>query len=440
MAMFENPAIKQYNNEEYGIYLVIYKLKQIVSNFKEKQELIDFQSALFNDQVMKMEFTNDITNPLFGGKIIFADINFNTLNRISGDGTCFIEIKIEKFNKKDPESIGEQEYVFQHMFTIVDCKQLEIKQNTGYYEVNFLTSNYFTLNNNIQYASNGKQKYSTIIADIINNSGLKFSNNRNVVINNEEQYISNTSFTTIDNVNFLLNAYTDNNVGIAFFIFDHIDNSYDIISFKNEIQKIKDGIISIPHSNKFFIPTDKNAGNAKNSAISISQTNYNNIDTMNLHKSIIFNQFNYLGRSWKQIKYEHSDVIDTVGIVQSYEYDISLKQQEYIKADINNFKKEYIVRNEQDFSKEMKKLFLLTNTIEFNCYGDFQRNVGQLIQLFPEADDKLSDKFSGIWYITRIFHIFENKFFKNIIQACRLDEKTVATISNIKINNIAQNE
>lgn len=417
----------QYNKEDYSLDIDIYRLND-AGEVDPKTYL--FVQKLLNDNILKIEFISDIITPILMGSFVFRDYGYEVFPKIgSPNGNLFCSIIL----KKIPTSTT-TEVIIQESFQIFDIVLSDKSHESGDYVVKIISSDWVKFNNFFTYSSMSEKPYTQMIRDIFNTNKLNFDSGNFVNSSSSGFYISQSNKQMINTLNDILYRTSDENKGLYFINYDHIDKIYRLCSLNDLINKIKNPNNNenksyiekyIPIDNILNLPSKDEQTVVQRTANDIVQRSYNSFDTRyEICRPFNWKDFSYSNRSWTDDNYTFTRLIDKA-IQQSQTLEYQKQFRQFNKVISNDVKREnkVILHSEIDYLyKTLRNMFLYTDTIEFRCYGVMGRFAGQLINLFG-ANNELVNKYGGLWFVARVYHQFFKNEYINVIQASRIDEK-----------------
>jgi hypothetical protein len=418
--MGSDPRRILYNKENFQQEV---KVKVLNNSSNPNDELL-FEQVLYNDNILKIEIMNDLVNPIPVGKILFDDIGNKIFHNIRTDGNSFISINISRLDiKNEINDIFKIKENLNHEFLITNIKVLDKRLEGVTYEIKLISSKFFNMNNNLIYSSYGEKPTTEILKELLIQGGLKISNDQINESNVQIHYISPSDFTLIDNLNHVLEETISKQSGIYFISYNFSKDRYKIISLNQTYLKEIDLNLINP-DNILNLPTRDQTFEVHKTINSIKKMNMNGSHAMlELSKGIANNNYDYVNREWKRELYEFDKIMDILPPTQNPKlFRKKIKSEpKYIPSDIRNFQTD-LAPKDSSFYKKARDLFLYSNTLEFKCYGVLNREVSDFIRIDLPKKSELYLEYFGLWYTSRIFHVFERSTYHNVLQCCRFDE------------------
>lgn len=385
---------------------------------------------LDNDKVKEYSFTSDLVFPITIGSLVYTDIGSYLFSKISADGRTYLFLSIEKIgNETNVVGISQSEQKYEEAFLITNIDMLDRKTEESTFRISFVSDEWYKLNNYFNFSSEGEKPVYQILQNLILAGGLKLKPNTEVKqVERNQFFITPTSYNLLDSIRYLLSIGIDPNNGFYFFIRNHIEANYELISLKQLYNNIT--IDEIPSRNimilpsKFFYPT----GNIGRQAVhELKEINVNGADTnTEMLKPYAFTTYDYVKREFNSINVNFNKLVGTLPDPQSTSFNNNLNPPPTEISNLNYFREKTPI-NTFDYYFSMTKLFMWTNVIEFKIYGDIERKAGEIMFINVPEGDEYNEKIGGYWYILRVKHMFDKKTYYNYIQACRIDRKIVET-------------
>lgn len=425
------------NNEEYLLTMEIVRdVEDIPDNDKNT-----FRQVLDNDKIKDYAFTSDIGYPITTGTLTFQDIGSWLFSQISADGRTYLLFNLEKTgNESDGVGITQTVQKFTHCFLITKIDMLQRLVEESTFKITFVSENWYKFNNYLNFTSQGEKPVYEILVSLIKQAQLKLKPNKETKqVSTSQFFITPSSFNLLDSIRYLLSIAIDPDNGFYFFIYNHIDEEYELISLKqlyaslNIDQLDPRNIMVIPSQN--YYPT----GVISRQVIhEMTELNVNGADTSTeLLKPFALAQYDYVSRksTFKNINFKKlkGTLPDPQG--KSFKNNINEPAKGIIDIGKLNYQREKEPTNDFSYYFSMAKTFMWNNVIEFKIYGNIERMAGEIIYLTVPEVDKYHEKLGGFWYVLRVQHLFNKKTYYNVVQACRVDRKIVETNKETFIQN-----
>jgi len=399
-----------YNNQSYIQHLSFMRLGDdgYVDSSKAKYEyLVD------NDKVHKISFVSDITFPCFRGSFIVNDVGDSFMHRIIADGYTMCFFKLQRIDRT--EIVSE----LKHQFVVTDVEMIDKMAKT--YKVNIMSFDWYKFNNYTLYSSNKDKTYTKILQEILKASDIKI-NPKFVDSDNTGFFLTQTSFTLLDSIKFLLKRTFSPELGLFFLIFDLVTSKYNIINLNEKIKNITEQREEHAAANIFFVSDSTEMGSIRNNMMGITIKNYQGFQKMmEVVKETDIASFDYEKMEWTHEKLTRKKINDSFPKLQRN--DLKTMYKNFPKFENNGSSRNTVESIDLRYSKydAMKETFLLSNVLIGTSQGDMTRNAGDFMFLKLGDLSPLYNKISGLWCASRVYHLFEDGQYKNEYHLCRSD-------------------
>lgn len=402
-----------YNKENYTQQITVVK-ENASGNFTKPT---DFSINLLNSLIKKIQIISDIKLPILVGELIFEDKNFQLYSQLKDENNkVFINVNIKKI---EPPSSQQVQVIFNNQFYVTNIELMEKKLDSVYLKFEFIGIDWIKFCNNFRYSSGSKPKsYTQILLELMKQNG--FPINQSVNLSNKSgSFITPTYYTLLESIIYNLKRAIDPNFGFHLISYDPIAKNYNILNSKQLYkQKILD-------DNKLNLPTKELVLAQQRTINTINKQNYLNKEkNMEIVKNVILKDYDYSKRTFKNdIFLFDSKITEMLPQINDNKFAMNLNRiDKNIDSGISNYVKEQLYRK-FDFYTHLTDSFLYSNVIEFNTYGVLSRYAGQVLSIIVDDQSVFKNDYEGIWFLQRIYHVFTNGAYNNIIQANRLDER-----------------
>jgi hypothetical protein len=410
--------------EDLSPYSVEYfgeKYYQVVRVYRQQdtQDTSMYMWYMYNDYVEKIEIISDLLNPVLNGSIIFNDIGNQLFNKLNTDDCrTYVEVTLLKIGE-DPNDIQVE---FSHVFFAMDVEEISKNHLSVSWEIHLISGDWAQFNNTLNYASREVMPYTEMIQAVFSKMKLKFVNIKNTtknLINNIGTYTAAANYPAYDTLMSLLNKTPNNDNGFLMLRHEMVPNQYSVISPK--LAFAPESLENIAIDNVLNVPTEDMVAPVPRTANEISEKNYLNInENFDKLKGVKIHDFDYDSRKWVTRKFEAKAVFSDFLPVPKLNTSESKFKPLEVQLDqaVRDPDIEYL-RQDFNFRDHLQKIFMLTDVIEFKCYGVIERSAGDMLSLFCAPSHPLYTKYNGPWMITRVYHRIVKKEYVNVIQACR---------------------
>lgn len=438
-----------YNGIQYHISIKIF-----APNSKKEYDDITKNEfdVLMYDNVVKLEYENDISNPLLIGELIYSDNSNSVLNKFLSISNRYINISIKKLKNIDTLSINsimdeDTDSILNHTFLVEDIIKVDQKADIITYSLKLVSSHWWNFNANLVYSThdiaNYKESPIEILKKLYKDAGLVFDTN-NITTNTKISFISDTDESLQTAQQYLLKRTYDLNTldtpGLIKVVYDYISNRYILWSLKD-------------HSGDSYASTYyPNITQAEIMRNTIAISLYNSYqDTLDNQDPTTFEIINFkpstsLYQKMFDYKYWTYDYITNV-----FNKPKEIKNQNivesipYIKKDPIRFDKKFFNLSNMISKKEYKgpnnfstqssqwdpkhwsyddidDLFLTNCIISVNTAGNMLRKPGDNTFLQVDKTDLSSiTHLKGDWINTRVVHTFGQNSYRNTILLSRVN-------------------
>ncbi len=435
---FNNPTSTiSLNNEE---YLLTVQITRDVEDVGEKDKN-SFTQILDNDKIKDYSFTSDLAYPITTGTLSFTDIGSYLFSQISADGRTYLLFNLEKTGA-ETNGVGISQTIqkFTHCFLITKIDMLQRLTEESTFKITFVSEAWYKFNNYLNFTSEGVKPVYEILQNLIKQAQLKLKPNKEIKqVDRKQFFITPTSFNLLDSIRYLLSIAIDPDNGFYFFIYNHIEDEYELVSLKQLYASLD--LDELPARNVMIIPSQHYypTGVISRQVIhELKELNVNGADTSTeLFKPFSFTKYNYINREFTTNDINFNKLKGTLPNAQnkSFRNNINEPAKGIVEIGRLNYQREKDPVNNFTYYFSMARAFMWNNVIEFKIYGDIERKAGEVLFLTIPESDTYHEKLGGYWYILRVQHLFNKQTYYNYIQACRVDRKVVETNKELFIQN-----
>lgn len=417
------------NNEE---YLLTIQIIRDVKDIGEKDKN-SFIQVLDNDKIKDYSFTSDLAYPITTGTLSFQDVGSYLFSQITADGRTYLAFNLEKIGS-ETNGVGVSETLqkFNHFFLITKIDMVQRLTEESTFKLTFVSESWYKFNNYLNFTSEGVKPVYEILQNIIKQGQLKLKPNKETKqVDRKQFFITPTSFNLLDSIRYLLSIAIDPDNGFYFFIYNHIEDEYELVSLKQlysslESKELEPRSLMIMPSQHYY-PT----GVISRQVIhELKELNVNGADTSTeLFKPFSFTKYNYIDRKFTTNDINFNKLKGTLPNAQgdSFRNNINEPAKGIIEIGKLNYQREKDPINNFTYYFSMARAFMWNNVIEFKIYGNVERKAGEIIFITVPEADTFHEKLAGYWYVLRVQHLFNKQTYYNYIQACRVDRKVVET-------------
>lgn len=382
------------------------------------------QFKLENDNISKIEISNDISTDLPMITVEYTDLKVNNIPNFIADGELKLFVLI--FNPIDKSMIKE--------WFVVDDIQIISKSisecsyriyGKSILEPKFLShARYSTWTNDDE---SSKKKITTIIREILSSIDIPIIPVKKDLLSNDCDnslaYCAPVNATIREIVDYLLSLTTSFDSGLYFVLYDFIEHQCRLISTKALFSE--DNLKKIKNYNIFTLASE--AGHSIQ-YLDLSEAQFNNYlkATTNyfLSSKVDINNFDYTKRAWQKNVMTYESLLRNTPSSNN-------KKFQKILPDLNDLDKygrhnvELRGMSGSVKTKKVNSIFKLSEDFQFSTFGDLRRQPTDIV-FVQSYDANFNLRYGGYWTIGRIYHLFERGLYEShitLIRADRLKDK-----------------
>lgn len=396
---------------------------QIVNPLLSENNVI----LLNNDFVMSIVLNNKLTSFSPTLRIQYTDINFRLLNFIQ-IGTCYVALQMSNSTKKEAIDIHNIPQIevgeISEVFIINDVRIINQSQNDAALELVCVHKNVEMLCRKIPYSTNkarGKISPLRIIQNIM--GFIQYDMNTNYVETDVKiDFTSTVGQRASQMIKYLLHKAVSPSTPPTYLY--HNIRSGQAMLYNRKL--IPDGMM-YPENNVYAFTSDGSNHELYRVTVSDIKTG-SAIGGSNLfdqYGDYVFYNFDVNKRVWNYIQYKSKNTLNlmTDNLLAKddsvYTTDLYYDKLDMINTGIIN-KRVYEFPNHNDIYMYdyLSNIELKSTMMSFRIFGDSIREVGQMINLNTE-NNSLYSFCGGIWTISEISHVWEDKTYVNEITCYR---------------------
>ena len=439
--------ILTYNGSQYHLALRIFSPTSRVDYDNITKDEFD---VLLYENVEKLEFENDLSNPLLIGELIYKDNSDSVLNKFLTVSCRYLNITIKKLKNLTTISaneIVEEDLKFDHTFIITSIDKIKQEDSVITYSLKYVSTHWWNFNSNVLYSThnntyNSKKSPIEILKILYNQCGLDFDVN-DISTKALTHFLSDTDESLKTAQQYLLKRMYDlealDSPGLIKVIYDYITNRYMMWSLRKHsgdsyvsevyptltAEEVNRNTITLPMFNKYI----DTLGNQDPTSIDIV-----NFGSLELEYPNEFG-YSYWTYDYATNTFKKKDVTNE-NILQSLPYlknDILNFEKKHFEIETMLSKKEY--KGNRIFNRESSQwdenhwpyddiddIFLKNGLIRINTSGNMLRKAGDNTFLTVDKTDFSSLlRLKGDWVNTRVVHVFTNSSYRNIMLLSRVN-------------------
>lgn len=444
-----------YNGIQYYISVKIFSPTNINAYDDIKLENFDI---LMYDNLLKLEFENDLSNSLLIGEIIYKDNSASVIHKFLGISNRYVDVTIKKLKNVDSvslNSISEEEITFNHVFLINDIEEISKDTQNITYRLKLLSAHWWNFNATLTYSSHavgtGQDSPINILLYLYKQAGLTFDFN-NISTKTKTYFISDTDENLQTAQTYLLkrtfNLDALDSPGLLKVIYDYINNKYVLWALKdhsgdayiNNIyptytsEDLIRSVITLPLYNNYIDSLENQ------DPTTFKILNFQALDQQYQKMfDYAYWSYDYASNKFKKIDIKNSTIVESLPYIKS---DILTYDKKYFPIDNMYSRKDYKgprVFNRQSSQwdenhwpyYDIDELLLTNNIVSINTAGNILRKTGDNTILQVDKSDNSSILgLQGDWINTRVVHTFTPTSYRNIVLLGRI---------NINIENVKEN-
>lgn len=407
----------QYNRETYDVTIEIARI-----NNKDSTKIINESIyTLVNDNISKITIINDLDKCYPVLEIEYDDISSLSVTNYPSDGYTLLNVKIS-------HTTNDKIINIKHTFIVDDISLIFNNLQQTYYKITGSSIISTLLNSKIDYSTNKKLLSATkICKDILTSVQYPLELNNEIDSSNKIQYITPVNYSVLENINYLLHYACNDNNGIYYLIYNLIKEQGKITSINTLFNN--NNLTNLFNYNNFIIPSKSGLNDQYTTIYDIKYNNFiKGSKTYEVAGKIKFNDFDYINRKWSQNIFNFNKINSCLPkLPNNYNYRSIYKDKPNIVGG-NRFNTEQGNIYYPELFKKVNNLYKYYSDIQFNCFGNIGRDIGQIIQI--NAFDKMvNSKYGGFYMIGRIYHTFIKDNYTCNVTAMRTMEQKPGIIN-----------
>lgn len=384
----------QYNRETYDVTIEIARI-----NLKDTTKIVtESVYTLVNDNISKISIINDLNTCYPYLELEYNDISSLSVTNYPCDGYTLININISH-NSED------KSFNIKHTFVVDDISIASNSLQQIYYKITGSSITSINLKSKIDYSTNKKILSATkICKDLLTIVGYPIEPVNEPDSTNKLQYITPVNYSVLDNLNYLLHYASNDATGIYYLIYNLIKQQGKVVSINQLFTN--SNLTNLFNYNNFIIPSKSGINDQYTTIYDVKYNNFiKGSNTYDIAGKVTFNNFDYINRRWSQDVYNFNRINSSLPkLPNNYGYRSVYKNKPNIVGG-NRFNTEQSNISFPELFKKLDKLYKYYSDIQFNCFGNISRDIGQVIQV--NAYDKMvNSKYGGFYMIARIYHTF----------------------------------
>lgn len=433
---------KNYNDTAYEQSVVFYRIDTTRGG-----SIID-KRVIHHDYISDINITQDITTPIPALVMTIGDAPDVNMHLYSDAGDSFIEFSMRKLTDSLPDVLDSTTASdldkISVTFMIVNYSVVDTTKPRGYY-INGLCTNWFDLNNYMNYATGSKpMKLVDAMVGMFNKAALNVRTNSTDVCNlTISNFINATNTTMYHSLMYLASQCVNTEYGPYYVSYDiHGDsNTYAV----NNLKKQWEDAEAVPY-NIFYVDGDESVTAQTANRFNIA-TNLKSVSTINANikleytKQLQIKTFNHLTRTWDIKYYNSEEFANTMPPIPESKQSTNIRNiadLNIVSSDTAKHISVYPTNSKFQYHNRVISTYLYSSNVLFRTHGNLKRDIGDLIYFdFEDESTSLAQQFRGFWSIIKIERTFGTTEFIDVIYATRMYSPDHTQNSSTGLNNIS---
>lgn len=411
---------KEYNNITYDQQI---NLIEWDSDFYQSEI-----TSIPNDYIMSMQLISSIHSFVPEGSIVIRDHGNKLFNDVYAEGTYNISIYIKGASNDRKDQFSQPDVdipEFSAGFIVSGITLLEKDNNFNTYKLHLIHKDWYKFNNYFNFAVKDEDVI-TAIKSIFKSNKMELVNEEGDSPASKISFIAPTSYNCNKTIRNLLSLASNSDYG-PYLVSKKI---YDDIYTISNLKKVWAGSESsaINTNNVFRLVGNEDMSTGRGSDyFTVSDLVESSLGDIGIRtearKTLIERKFNHKTRNWSdEIKSFDGYINKSIpaSIITENTRPI-LKANQYIDTEktIINDTKDLPQGTADKFYDAVTDLIFKGDIITFKTQGWLTRNSNELGVIITPPTEKLSDRYSGTWYLTGVVHNFNGDMYTNHITATR---------------------
>ena len=401
----------QYNREAYDVDITIARI-----DLKDTTKIVESSRyTLYTDNISKITIINDLETCYPQLEIEYNDISSLSVTNYPSDGYTLINLRLIL-------NVNDKIVNLEHPFIVDDISIMSNSIQNIYYKITASSITSVNLKSKCDYSTNKNSLSATkICKDILTQVKYPLDNIKDIDSNNKLNYITPVNYSTLQNIEYLMHYGSGDVTGIYYLIYNMIKQTGRVASINQLFNQ--DSLSNIQNYNTFILPSK---GGLNDQYTTIYNVKYNNFikgsNTYDIASKTTFNEFDYINRKWSQNIFNFNRINSSLPkLPNNYNYRSVYKDKPNIVGG-NRFNSEHATVSYPELFKKLDKLYKYYSDIQFNCFGNLNRDIGQIIQI-NAFDSMVNSKYGGYYMIGRIYHTFVKDSYTCNVTAIRTMEQ-----------------
>jgi len=389
-----------FNKEECYFNVFIYRVDKRDETYEE----------IGNDTMHSVTICNDIimTSPTI--EIKLNDPFAHLISNYPEDGNTIVDF----IYKKDKVAL-------KHSFVITNIEHVDVRVEESGFVLKGQSHLSCIFNSRVIYSTGGISKSPILCIDDILSKNFKhfyenLEKNKMLISPRFINYITPTTHSMREVINYLLLNSHHENTGLNFLYFNIFDDKLKILNTKTIFESEE-----IPEYNYVKLPSKFGTGNTAEAALDFNRNCFlkkKDIDMFKLD-NIGLTSFDQTSRSWSTKDYPREKSLQFLPKTKAYQkYSPNKKFIPTLKEIGGVRHMIQIPKTEWEHYKRMISFFRFSNVIQLESTGIMARNAGEMFFIdVDKPDQPLAKQYLGKHLITRlynIFDVFDHKFRQDI--------------------------
>lgn len=408
----------QYNRESYDVDINIARI-----DTKDTTKIVDSTVyTLYTDHISKITIINDLDTCYPSIEIEYNDIGSLSVTNYPSDGYTLMNFRM---------TLTSNDHIInlQHSFIIDDISIMSNNIQNIYFKITASSLSSVNLKSKIDYSTNNKLVSATkICKDILNQCKYPLDTVIDIDSVNKLEYITPVNYTVLKNIEYLMHYGSGDVTGIYYLIYNMIKQKGRVVSINQLFNQ--ESLNNVQNYNKFIMPSK---GGIHDQYTTMYDIKYNNFmkgsNTYEVAAKSTFNEFDYIKRKWSQNIFNFNRIDSSLPKLPNTYNTRSVYKDKPVIVGGNRFNSEHSTVSYPELFKKLDKLYKYYSDIQFNCFGNLNRDIGQIVQI-DAFNNVVSNRYGGFYMIARIYHTFVRDNYTCNITALRTTEQNKNMVNN----------